>query len=216
MPRRDARWIRLVVLTLVCSWAIGCGITSKRTSLEEIVEDLDDARDEPMDADQPAELARAQTPGRDELPELDPLTPEIDLVSAEELSAEPADPADDEEGAFAGSGRVPDAPRAVPAIEHVNGDSFQAEVLAAPTPVLVDFSAEWCGPCKKLAPVLQELAADTPDVKIVQVDIDESKQLAKTYRVRSVPTLILFKQGEPVSQHRGLADRGTLDALLAR
>jgi len=80
----------------------------------------------------------------------------------------------------------------------------------------VDFYAEWCGPCKKLAPVLNELAADTPNVKIVKVDIDESAQLAKTYHVRSVPILILFRQGQPVSQHRGMADRQTLETLVTR
>ena len=67
-------------------------------------------------------------------------------------------------------------------IEKVNTDSFDAAVLASDTPVLVDFYAEWCGPCKRLAPVLDELAADTPDVKIVKVDIDESKKTGQGLR----------------------------------
>ena len=102
------------------------------------------------------------------------------------------------------------------AIEQVTTENFESEVLDAESPVLVDFYAEWCGPCKKLAPILSGLAADTPGVKVVKVDIDKSKQLAKTYRVRSVPTLILFRQGEPVSEHRGLADRRTVETLVTR
>ena len=95
-------------------------------------------------------------------------------------------------------------------------DSFASEVLDSDRPVLVDFYADWCGPCKQLAPVLDDLAADTPDVKVVKVNIDASRQLAKTYQVRSVPTLMVFKQGEMVAHHRGAANRKKVEELLAR
>jgi thioredoxin 1 len=102
------------------------------------------------------------------------------------------------------------------AVEEVGPDEFDATVLAADIPVLVDFSARWCGPCQRLAPMLDELAEDRSDVKIVKVDIDQSPQLAQAYRVRSVPTLILFRQGEVTAQHKGTATRAQLDQLLAR
>ena len=101
-------------------------------------------------------------------------------------------------------------------VEQVETDSFASEVLDSDRPVLVDFYADWCGPCKQLAPVLDDLAADTPDVKVVKVNIDASRQLAKTYQVRSVPTLMVFKQGEMVAHHRGAANRKKVEELLAR
>jgi thioredoxin 1 len=107
------------------------------------------------------------------------------------------------------------APAAGRVVE-VGQDEFDATVLAADVPVLVDFSARWCGPCQRLAPTLGDLAEDRRDVKIVTVDIDQSPQLAQTYRVRSVPTLIVFRQGEATAQHKGAASRAQLDQLLAR
>ena len=109
-----------------------------------------------------------------------------------------------------------DVPRNACTVEQVETDSFASEVLDSDRPVLVDFYADWCGPCKQLAPVLDDLAADTPDVKVVKVNIDASRQLAKTYQVRSVPTLMVFKQGEMVAHHRGAANRKKVEELLAR
>ena len=78
----------------------------------------------------------------------------------------------------------------------VNKDNFEAEVVNSSTPVVVDFWAEWCGPCKALAPVLDEIAGEMPNAKVVKVNVDESGELAQQYGIRGIPTLIFFKDGE--------------------
>ena len=87
---------------------------------------------------------------------------------------------------------------------------FENEVLNSKGTVLVDFFATWCGPCKMLAPHLDELSAKNPDVKIVKIDVDEETPLAIKYGVASIPTLLLFKDGEKVNQTLGYQ---TLDQL---
>jgi thioredoxin 1 len=82
-------------------------------------------------------------------------------------------------------------------LQYVTEESFQSEVLDAEQPVLVDFTAVWCGPCKMLEPVVKELAADwAGKVKIVKLDVDHNSSLAMQYQVMGVPTLMLFNQGE--------------------
>ena len=85
-------------------------------------------------------------------------------------------------------------------IMHLNEENFDKEVLESGKPVLVDFFATWCGPCKMLAPVLEEIAAENPDFSIGKVDVDESTNLAGRYGVMSVPTLIFFKGGEKIGR----------------
>ena len=82
-------------------------------------------------------------------------------------------------------------------------DETKFQELIAKGDVLVDFYATWCGPCKMLAPVLEEVASDRDELKIVKMDIDENMELAKTYGVMSVPTLMLFKDGNMVSKKIG-------------
>lgn len=78
-----------------------------------------------------------------------------------------------------------------------NDDNFENEVLKSKEPVLVDFFAEWCGPCKMMAPVIEEVAKETEgSVKVGKIDVDDSSEVAEKYGVMSVPTLILFKEGE--------------------
>lgn len=84
------------------------------------------------------------------------------------------------------------------AIIHIeNEQQFQSEVLESKTPVLVDFFATWCGPCKMIAPTLEEIAAEREDFKICKIDVDQLPALAQEYKVMSIPTLIVFKDGKP-------------------
>jgi thioredoxin 1 len=108
----------------------------------------------------------------------------------------------------------PGKPRSSGKVEDVDKSSFRKEVLEAGMPVLVDFYADWCGPCRRMAPALDKLAREVPTAKVVKVDIDKNPQLATKYRVRSIPTVLVFKDGSVVAQHQGLADQKTLQRLL--
>lgn len=99
----------------------------------------------------------------------------------------------------------------------VNDGTFEAEVLRARTPVLVDFGARWCGPCKMQLPVLEGLAAEqSGQLKVVKVDIDDSPQVARRYSIRSAPTLMVFRGGERTAHHVGLTSRARLLAMVAQ
>ena len=98
----------------------------------------------------------------------------------------------------------------------VNESSFQDEVLDSPQPVMVDFTAVWCGPCKMLDPVVKELAEDWEEkVKVVKLDVDDNPNLAMQYQVMGVPTLILFKDGEAQERVTGYQPKDRLVSKFA-
>jgi thioredoxin 1 len=96
----------------------------------------------------------------------------------------------------------------------VTTDAFETEVLQSEQPVIVDFWAEWCGPCHAVAPVLQQIADERDDLRVVKVNIDEEPTLAQRYGVMSIPTIVLFKAGEPAAAAIGAQPKGMLERSL--
>ena len=96
-----------------------------------------------------------------------------------------------------------------------NKENFHNEVLNSDKPVLLDFFASWCGPCRMVSPLLDEIAKERPDIKVVKVDIDQNPDLAMQYRVMTVPTLMVVKEGEIVKQSRGARPKGQILAMLS-
>ncbi len=100
-------------------------------------------------------------------------------------------------------------------ITHVTDATFSEDVLKSETPVLVDFWAEWCGPCKMIAPVLEEVAVShAGKIKIAKVDVDDNREVAAKYGIRGIPTLLLFKNGELAAQKVGALSKAQLTAFV--
>ncbi len=97
-------------------------------------------------------------------------------------------------------------------IIEVNDGNFQAEVIESDTPVLVDFWAPWCGPCRMVAPVLQELAGERDDLRIVKLNVDDNQQTAATYGILAIPTMLLFRNGELAHRIQGAMPKKRLEA----
>ncbi len=97
----------------------------------------------------------------------------------------------------------------------VTDTNFQAEVLESDTPVLVDFWAPWCGPCRIIAPSLEELNEEIENFRVVKLNVDENQATAAKYEVMSIPTLIVFKNGEPAKKIIGAMPKKRLEAELA-
>jgi thioredoxin 1 len=97
----------------------------------------------------------------------------------------------------------------------VKTTDFEHEVIHSETPVLVDFWAEWCGPCHAVSPILDKIAAEREgEIKLVKVNIDEEQELAMRYGVQSIPTMILFKGGEPAAAAIGAQPKGAIERAL--
>ena len=93
-------------------------------------------------------------------------------------------------------------------------ENFDSEVLKAEGTVLVDFWATWCGPCRMLSPIVDEVASERPDVKVGKINVDEQPELAQQFGIMSIPTLLVFKNGEKVQESVGLIPKEKVEALL--
>lgn len=100
------------------------------------------------------------------------------------------------------------------AVLTITKDNFQKEVLESEKPVLVDFWASWCGPCRMLSPLVDEVAEERSDIKVGKVNVDEQPELASQFRVMSIPTLIVFKNGKAANQSVGAIPKERVLALL--
>jgi len=101
------------------------------------------------------------------------------------------------------------------AVTTVTDQTFEAEVLRSSKPVLVDYWAQWCGPCRMITPIVEESATQYADrLTVAKLNIDENAAVAARYQVRSIPTLMLFKDGQPVATHVGSLSRGQLQAFI--
>jgi thioredoxin 1 len=100
-------------------------------------------------------------------------------------------------------------------IIEVNKDNFSSEVLNSKIPVLVDFNASWCGPCRMLRPILEEISEERNDCKIVSVDIDSEEELASRYDVYSIPCLVLIKDGVEINRSIGMKPKEELEEFIS-
>ena len=97
---------------------------------------------------------------------------------------------------------------------HITKDTFEAEVMSSEKPVLLDFYATWCGPCKMIAPILDEIAAEREDIKVCKINVDEEPELANAYKVVSIPTLFVIKDGQVVNQSLGAKPKAQILEML--
>ena len=95
----------------------------------------------------------------------------------------------------------------------ITEENFESEVLQSDKTVLIDFYADWCGPCKVLSPIVKEFASENPDIKVVKVNVDEAQNLAINYEVMSIPTLVVIKDGKEVNRRIGVINKTDLMSL---
>ena len=100
------------------------------------------------------------------------------------------------------------------AVLTITAQNFEQEVLQSDKPVLIDFYADWCGPCKMMAPVIEEIAGEVNDVKVGKLNIDNEMEIAQKYGVMSIPTLIVYREGEEVTRRVGVQSLDQLEVML--
>ena len=96
----------------------------------------------------------------------------------------------------------------------INRENFNEEVLRSDKPVLLDFWASWCGPCRMVGPILEEIARERPDIKVGKINVDEEPELASAFRVMSIPTLVVMKDGKVVRQSAGARPKAQILSML--
>ena len=97
---------------------------------------------------------------------------------------------------------------------HINHHNFQEEVMNSEKPVLLDFWASWCGPCRMVGPIIDEIAAEHPEYKVVKINVDEEPKLASQFQVVSIPTLVVMKNGQIVQQSAGARPKNQILAMM--
>lgn len=101
-------------------------------------------------------------------------------------------------------------------VQVMTNDRFEKEVVQAQGPVLLDFYADWCGPCKMIAPVVAQIAEENPDIKVAKINVDEETALARSFGVSSIPTLVVMKDGKVTSKHVGYMGKSQILAMLKK
>lgn len=97
---------------------------------------------------------------------------------------------------------------------HITKNNFQEEVLNSKKPVLLDFWASWCGPCRMVGPIVDEIAAERADIKVGKINVDEEQELAAAFQITSIPTLVVMKDGKAVNQAAGARPKAQILAML--
>ncbi len=97
---------------------------------------------------------------------------------------------------------------------NVNKDNFSQEVIHSDKPVLLDFWAPWCGPCRMVVPLVEEIAKERPDIKVVKINVDEEQELASSYQIMSIPTLMVMKDGKILRKSMGAKPKNQILAML--
>ena len=95
-------------------------------------------------------------------------------------------------------------------VHHITKENFEQEILKSEKPVVLDFWADWCGPCNQLTPIIEELAAAHPELKVAKVHVDQQRELAKQHKVFSIPTLVIYKDGQITARASGVRPAGEI------